>query len=91
MKRIILTLIFILGLVSPERTIEHRQAVKRSGTPAMWRKLTECRRYDRTSDRHIRHPLRGSVIGWMLNRGSVIGTPPLPVVFHAFGIFSGHP
>ena len=32
---------FILGFVSPERTIEHRQAVKRSETPAMCRKLTE--------------------------------------------------
>ena len=26
---------FIQGLVSPERTKEHRQVVKRSGTPAM--------------------------------------------------------
>ena len=32
---------FILGFVSPERTIEHRQVVKRSETPAMCRKLTE--------------------------------------------------
>ena len=27
------------GLVSPERTKEHRQVVKRSGTPAMWCKV----------------------------------------------------
>ena len=33
--------LFILGFVSPERMIEHRQAVKRSETPAMCRKLTE--------------------------------------------------
>ena len=39
-----------LGLASPERTIDHRQAVKRSGTPAMYRKVTECQRYDRLSD-----------------------------------------
>ena len=35
------------GLASPEGTTEHRQAVKRSETPAMCRKLTECRRYVR--------------------------------------------
>jgi len=61
---------------SPERTIEHRQAVKRSETPAMCHKLTECQRYDGTSDIHICHPLRGSVLGCMLSRGSVLSTPP---------------
>ena len=29
------------GLVSPERTTEHRQVVKRSGTPAMWCKVKQ--------------------------------------------------
>ena len=32
---------------------EHRQEVKRSETPAMQRKVTECRRYDGLSDRHL--------------------------------------
>jgi len=32
---------------------EHRQEVKRSETPAMQRKATECQRYDGLSDRHL--------------------------------------
>ena len=63
-------------LASPERTIDHRQAVKRSGTPAVCRQVTECQRYDRLSDRHICHPLRGSVIDCVISRGSVLCTPP---------------
>ena len=67
---------FMQGLASPERTIDHRQAVKRSGTPAVCRQVTECQRYDRLSDRHICHPLRGSVIDCVISRGSVLCTPP---------------
>ena len=48
---------FIQGLASPERTIDHRQVVKRSGTPAMCHKLTECQRYDRLSDGLLLSPL----------------------------------
>ncbi len=67
---------FMQGLASPERTIDHRQAVKRSGTPAVCCQVTECQRYDRLSDRHICHPLRGSVIDCVISRGSVLCTPP---------------
>jgi len=50
--------------------------VKRSGTPAMCRKVTECQRYDRLSERHICHPLRGSIVCYGLSRGSVLCTSP---------------
>ena len=68
--------ISIHGLVSPERTKEHRQVVKRSGTPAMCIKVNRVPEVRRKNLIICPSPPRGSVVGCVLSRGSVLRTSP---------------
>ena len=64
------------GLASPERTKEHRQVVKRSGIPDMCIKVNRVPEVRRKNLITCPSPPRGSVVGCVLSRGSVLRTSP---------------
>ena len=80
--------ISIHGLVSPERTKEHRQVVKRSGTPAMCIKVNRVPEVRRKNLIICPSPPRGSVVGCVLSRGSVLRTSPPACVLSCLRHFS---
>ena len=79
------------GLASPERTTEHRQEVKRSGTPAMCIKVNKVLKARRINRQMAPSPPRGSVIGCVLSRGSVLRTSPPACVLSCLRHFQWTP
>ena len=78
--------LFMQGLASPERTTEHRQVVKRSGTPAMCVKVNRVPTVRRSIWQTSPSPILGSVTGHHLAGVPCFALYRLPVFFQAFSL-----
>jgi len=82
---------FMQGLVSPERTTDHRQAVKRSGTPAYRSTVNQAPKAAIEKKANVSVTPFGVPLLAVCSAGvSCFALHHLPVFFHAFGIFIGY-